>query len=157
MARNKMSEVKDAGNVISKSGTYEMEVTNVKVEYVGENDVARVQITLECDEGMLWDKLFMTEKSLGFVKRYFSALGYDIDSLEYETKGGKGKKKDHVTGFYLENEAYTIEELLMDEENEPILVTCKTGPSSYKDPVSGETKKVDNPSQVVSKIEAIEE
>lgn len=160
MARKSMNQVEDQGsNKITEPGDYHVKINKIESKVSSNKGTPFVLLTMEDQEtqGLIWDRLFLTENSLGFTKRYLSACGYDMDDLDYEVST-KGKTKGHVTAFYLsdedgEEEEWDLEGLLDEEE---VIVTVKKQKDTYKDPATGETKVRENPGVEVSDVNPVE-
>lgn len=156
MARKAMADVPDSGERLG-IGKHQVKITGVEMVITNKTKAPMAKLTLENDEGIVWDNLVMLESALGFSKRYLSACGYEIDDLDYET--GKGKAKEHVLFFYMDNdkgeeEEWTIDQLLLEEE---VMVTLKEGDKTYKDPATGDMVTKDKPGVKITTIEAIPE
>lgn len=154
MARKHLAEVEDSGKDRLGIGAHEVTITAVEMTTTSKTNAPMAKLTLENDEGIVWDNLVMVETALGFSKRYLSACEYDIDDLDFET--GKGKAKEHVLFFYMDNakgeeEEWTIDQLLLEEK---VIVTLKEGDKTYKDPVTGDTITKDKPGVKIASIEA---
>lgn len=153
MARKKLADVEDSGKDRLEVGTHEVQITGIEM-VTTKKGTPMAKLTLENDEGIVWDNLVMTESALGFSKRYLSACGYDIDDLDYET--GKGQAKEHVLFFYMDNdgeeEEWGIDQLLLEEK---VIVTLKEGDKTYKDAATGETITKDKPGVKITSIEAV--
>jgi|LGVE01.1.fsa_nt_gb hypothetical protein len=152
MSRKSMADVPDSGARL-EIGTHEVKITGIEMTTT-KKGAPMAKLTLENDEGIVWDNLVMLESALGFSKRYLSACGYDIDNLDYET--GKGKAKEHVLFFYMDNdkgeeEEWGIDQLLLEEI---VVVTLKEGDKTYKDPATGDTITKDKPGVKITSIEA---
>lgn len=160
MARKSMNDAPDVGNSkrILESGEYAVEITKVEIK-TASTGTPMAHLTLETPEGeVCWDRLAQTEDALGFTKRYLSACGYDMDDLDYEVET-KGKKKGQISKYYLtdedgEEEEYTIEELLLEEE---VIITVKAQSKTYKDEASGKEKTRTSPGVDVTSVEPIED
>lgn len=161
MARKSMNEVEDHGgsNKITEPGEYQVKINKIESKVSDSKGTPFVLLTMEDEEteGLIWDRLFLTEKSLGFTKRYLSACGYDMDDLDYEVST-KGATKGHITAFYLtdedgDEEEYDLEALLIEED---VIVTVKKQKATYKDPATGETKTRENPGVEVTDVSPVE-
>lgn len=145
--RKSFNEVEELGGARLTEGKHIVKIVKIE-EKTSSNGNPMYNITYQNDDGIAWDRLVMTEKALGFTKRLLSACGYDIDALEYEEDNGQ------VVGLYLDDEEYTIEQLLQDEEVE---ITLKKADSTYKDPATGETITRENDSFDVVDIQPVDE
>jgi hypothetical protein len=161
MARKSMNEVQESSgsNKITEAGEYHVLINKIEDKTTQEG-TPFVLLTLEDVETqqVAWDRLFLTEKALGFTKRYLSACGYDMDDLDYEVET-KGSKKGQVTMFYLtdadgDEEEYTLEELLDEEE---VIITVKKQDDTYKDLATGETKTRTNPGVEITNVNQVPE
>jgi len=158
MARKSMNEAPDLGEGKERLGIGEHVVEITKVEAgTTSSGLPKVDLTLETEDGIAWDKLILTEKAIGFIKRYLSAAGYDIDDIEYE-ENEKGKKKDQITCFYMPNddgeeEEWDLEQLLLEET---VCITLVEGDKSYKDPTTGDTVLKDKPGVKVKSVDEAE-
>ena len=156
MSRKSLADVEDSGKDRLGIGTHEVEITGIEMTTT-KKGAPMAKLTMENDEGIVWDNLVMLESALGFSKRYLSACGFPIDDLDYET--GKGKAKDHVLFFYMDNdkgeeEEWGIDQILLEEK---VIVTLKEGDKSYKDPATGDIVVKDKPGVKITSIAAIEE